>query len=269
MPTHRLRSKTELRGAVYPRGLPGPALKLPLLPNRSNEELLSKTGPLPSKAAKRSWTPGRGGRSWKLPVEATVMTAREPRDARLNGPEFITSITFGVEVSPRCRSESPGGRGSTTSLLRVSRGRSTSASRRHSRGRSSQSGSPEGSPSPRHQFLRKGAGLVSQKLVAQQNRQRFGRPSIQVDVDEEPTVSRPPLPFVTDLISPQSPVVVEVRRNSLRRPSIQPLDLNLTLMEDASVSLSLQRSPTTSKELPSLTREISALEVPSSTMSVA
>ena len=29
---------------------------------------------------------------------------------------------------------------------------------------------------------------------------------------QEPTVSRPPLPFVSDLISPQSPVVVEVRR---------------------------------------------------------
>ena len=31
------------------------------------QDLLSKTGPMPSKAAKRSWTPGRGGRSWKLP----------------------------------------------------------------------------------------------------------------------------------------------------------------------------------------------------------
>lgn len=280
MPTHRLRSKTELRdvyprmGGVYPRL---PALKLPLLPNQSNEDLLSKTGPMPSKAApskaaKRSWTPGRGGRSWKLPE--AQMTAREPRETRAipGVPEFITSITFGVEVSPRARSESPGGRGSTTSLrgLRPLRGRSTSASRHHSRGRSLQSGSPEGSPSPRHQFLRKGAGLVSQQLVAQQNRQRFGRPSIQVEVEEEePAVTRPPLPFVSDLISPQAQAVVEVRRNSLRRPSIQPLDINLTLIEDASVSLGLQRTSTTSKEIPNLTREISALEVPSSTTSAA
>ena len=61
------------------------------------------------------------------------------------GPRCVTHRF--PQVSPRARSESPGGRGSTTSLrgLRPLRGRSTSASRHHSRGRSSQSGSPEGS----------------------------------------------------------------------------------------------------------------------------
>ncbi|CAL1132211.1 unnamed protein product [Cladocopium goreaui] len=240
MPTHRLRSKTELRdvyprmGGVYPRL---PALKLPLLPNQSNEDLLSKTGPMPSKAAKRSWTPGRGGRSWKLPE--AQMTAREPRETRAipGVPEFITSITFGVEdvdivdiLSQRmvgCRPvPGPSRPAAVGPPRRCGACARCAGARRRRRGTTAGAG-------PRRVGRRRGvqahdinsyekaswsafdggAGLVSQQLVAQQNRQRFGRPSIQVEVEEEePAVTRPPLPFVSDLISPQAQAVVEVRR---------------------------------------------------------
>ncbi|CAK9061007.1 unnamed protein product [Durusdinium trenchii] len=244
------------------------------------------------RAVRRFPGAGRTPRGGRPEVQApAVMSAREVRAIPV-GPEFITSITFGMEVSPRARSESLGATNASQATLRltssVERG-AMARSARSVRSRSpsnSQSLSPwhgehgavvwgdEGSP--RHHFLRKGAGLVSQRLVAQQNRQRgsaatgarrdvrwmerwrdgdwndeepvgggtpvdwagFGRASHSQD-DEDRSASRPPLPFASDLASPAHQVV-QVRRNSLRRPSV-PVTIDLGLVEDGQ-SLSLSAS---------------------------
>lgn len=237
----------------------------------STEDLLAKTGPMildrpmvPPKLrahGTRTFSPGRRKIGAEVQGQLGPMSAREVRAVP---SEFITSITFGMEVSPRTRSESPHDGG-----VFAVRGRSTSSRRHHSlrtsshsRGvsRSSRSGSPEGSPSPRHQFLRKGAGLANQQLVARQNRQRFGRPSIVEVEPEEAVVLRPPLPFANELTPRQSDIVEHVRRNS-RRLSIS-LDLGANLVEDVTSPLALgfpgmTRTPSTSKDTVMMTRQTS------------